>query len=59
MKIMHNSCTCGSNIPPPIGEKVQPLGEKIFNIRIFRQKASKYTKLMIELYVCDILNQNY
>ena len=36
-----------------------PLGEKSFNIGIFRKDTLKYTKLMAEPYICGNLIQIY
>ena len=36
-----------------------PSGKKFFTIVIFRKNTSKYAKLMVELYICDNLNQIY
>ena len=33
--------------------------ENSFTIGIFKRITSKYAKLMIELYICDNLNQTY
>ena len=32
--------------------------KKFYNIGVFRKRASRCAKLMVETYVCDILNQN-
>ena len=42
-----------------MGGEVTPLGEKFFTVSIFRKNISKYTKLMVEPYICDILNHSY
>ena len=52
---------CGGNIPPPRMGEVARLsrGEKFFNIDIFRNSVSKYSKLLVKLYVCNNLNEIY
>ena len=40
-------------------EPVGMMNPPLFIIGIFRKSASKYAKLMIELYVCDNLIQIY
>ena len=55
---MYIFCTYGGNAPP-VGGGGNPPGEKFFTIGIFRKKASKYAKLMVEPYIYDNLNQMY
>ena len=39
--------------------EVTPSGAKFFTVDIFRMNTSKYAKLMVQSYICDILNQIY
>ena len=52
-KIMYNFCIYGGDTPPPPGENF------FFIVGIFRKNALKYTKLAVELYICDNLKQIY
>ena len=40
----------------PFGEEVTHPGKKSLATSIFRKDTSKYAKLMLEPYICDILN---
>ena len=57
-KILHNFCMYGCNTRP-VGGEVTPSEEKFFTVGIFRKSISKYSKLKIELHICDNLNQIY
>ena len=56
----------GGNTPPVEEYFSTPLvirgvspGENFFTIGILRKSTSKYAKLMVEPYICDILRQIY
>ena len=58
-KVIYYFCTCGYNASLRRWEEPSP-GEKFLNTGIFFTKSvSKYAELMVELYICDNLNQIY